>query len=1140
MQLFSRKITLLFVLVLMLGAVISYQSIITKTVQKNVHSQSDSENQEEDYPVWIDMMEQPEVNMEQARNAFDTYWANHEHFKGDRHKQFERWYAINARRTDEQGNVISAKAVSSAYRSIINSNNTSSEGNWYCYGPVNVGPRNGTKRDGGRVKDIEFHPADPQTLYVSCFKSGLFKTVDGGHTWVPLSDNIPEQVFVSEVLASDPSTIYIGTDLGVYKTTDEGAQWTTTAVVSQTKALVIQPGSDKVVIAGCSNGIYRTQDAGLNWTLVQASDKVEDLKVHPDNPLIMYAATNGSSSQFYRSTDGGVSWTENTSFGKGCFMKIAVTPAQPDDVFVLNARDHAGEDSFEGFYRSSNAGISFTKLSGDAPCIIGYKDDGAISRGQPNYNLFVVVDPEDASKVWAGGVKSWRSEDGGVTWSQAYNNITTDGDNLHLDQLNWAYSPHDNTLYAANDGGIYYRNNSNQFQMITDGLPIAEIYECTQSQTAKSNVAGGTMHCGVKLNNNGVWYTPWGGDEATCIIDPTNEKYIYHLKYEKVSRSSDGGFSFPRINAGNTDRGNYTGTGVLHKGDVNTLFVGFTQLQRSTNARASIVDWSTISTFSGSAKIQKVEQAEANHDMLFVARGTELYRSEDINVISPGFSNISSSLPLSAVAVNDIASHPTDESIVFILQGSKIYRSGDKGASWTDLTSDLPAVALLEMVIDKTADEGIYVGTDIGVFYKDASMTNWVNYSNGLPAVRVSGMDIYYGTTRQESLLTVSTDGRGFWRSLLFGENPQAPTADFSSNYTEAVAGSAILFSDRSTNNPESYQWSFEGGEPATSINMNPMVTYDTPGTYQVALEVTNSAGSDTQIKTSYITVTDQGGDLQVHYHFNGDAADASPYHRDGQNDGVVFDSDVNFGSVADFDGSDQIVVTGYQGEIGAMARTITAWIKTTETGKAIAAWGKAASTTKWTFRLETTGVLRLEPGGGNIIGSTNVADGQWHHVACVFSDDGTPDVADVQLFVDGELESVVPTSVAINTIASGEVKIGNDQMNRKFSGQMADVRIYSKALDQIEINQISGKVITSADSQILPDELIVTSEKGTIVIYAKDVQSGKLSIYDLSGLLLKTGVLQSGANRINVATGIYIVCCEKNGVPYTNKICCF
>ncbi|MBS2211787.1 PKD domain-containing protein [Carboxylicivirga mesophila] len=1082
-------------------------------------STSDNSTEHSDLPVWIDMMEQPDVNMQEARDAFDAYWSNHEHYQGDRHKQFERWYAINSKRSDENGHLIPAKAVSSAYRNMMNAANAEMEGHWYCYGPVNVGPRNGTKRDGGRVKDIQFHPSDPQTLYVSCFKSGLFKTMDGGASWEPLCDNIPEQVYVSAIKPSEPNTILIGTDMGVYITNDEGDTWNTTSITTEVKALLIQPGNENVIIAGAGNGIYRSANGGESWSLVQASSKVEDLKPHPTNPDILYAATNGATSQFYRSTDGGVSWTENTSFGQGCFMKIAVTSAAPDQVFVLNARDHLGDDSFEGFYKSTNAGVSFTKQSGTTPCITGYKDDGAISRGQPNYNLFVVVDPADASKVWAGGVKSWKSEDGGSTWTQFFNGVTTDGDNLHMDQLNWAFSPHNNALYAANDGGIYYLNDANQFQMITDGLPIAEVYECTQSQTKKTNVAGGTMHCGVKLNNNGVWYTPWGGDEATCIIDPTDEQYVYHLKYEKVSRSSNGGFNYSRINPDNTDRGEYTGTGVLHKSDVNTLFAGFKQLQRSNNVRAASVNWTTISSFAGTSKIQKVEQSGANEDVFYVARGTELYRSDNINAATPSYTNLTGNLPLSGVSVNDIAALSTDESVVFILQGSKVYRSSNKGASWTDLTSNLPAVALLEMTIDQTATEGIYVGTDIGVFYKESGMSDWINFSNGLPAVRVSGMDIYYGDTRDESLITVSTDGRGFWCSPLHGVAVEAPVANFEANYVNAVVGSSIQFTDLSTQHPQSYQWQFEGGSPATSLDINPIVRYDTPGTYEVSLTVANSAGTDTKTLTDYITVASEGGDLQVHYQFDGDAQDASLYHRDGLNAGVEFITDSKHGAVADFNGSAHITVPGYRGEEGTNARTISAWIKTSTNSKAIAAWGKAATSTKWAFRLETNGVLRLEPGGGNIIGSTNVADGQWHHVACVFDDDGSPTVDDVKLFVDGIEEVTYPSSVAINTVAQGDVTIGNDQMGRRFVGQMVDVRIYSSALSGGEITQLAATSTAIKQSVAGQWVNLYALKGGHIKVELLGSKSAQVSVYSLAGKMLKKEIIQEGVSTISLSS---------------------
>ncbi|MCF6332748.1 MAG: PKD domain-containing protein [Draconibacterium sp.] len=804
-------------------------------------------NIQNDYPVWIEMMEQPTIEMGKAHEAFDSYWETHEHFKGDRSKQFEQWYAINSKRLDQFGNVISAAQVSSEFQKLRLKSAGDQQGKWFNYGPVSVGPRNGKKRDGGRVKDIEFHPTDKNTFYVSTFKGGLFKTSDYGTTWAPLTDGLTEQVLVCEVGNANPDIIFIGTDLGVYKSTDGGVNWNNTVVTDKTNALLIKTNEQNTIIAGCENGIRRSTDGGTTWTLVQSASKVTDLDSHPTNPEILYAGTNGTPGEFYRSADGGLTWTKNSTFGQGCFMGVAVSPAQPNYVYVINLRDHLGEDSFEGFYLSEDAGLNFTKQSGHTPCISGYNSDGTISRGQPNYNLFVCADPIDANIVYAGGVKSWKSTDKGKTWTHFYEGITSEGDNLHLDQLNWAFSPHDYQIFAVNDGGVYYLNDENKFQMITDGLPIAEVYECTQSQTVKSNVAGGTMHCGIKLNYNGEWVTPWGGDEATCIIDPTDENYVYHIKYGKISRSTNGGFNFSRINASDADKGNYTGTGTLHKGDPNILFVGLLEVERTINARASSVNWSQISSFGGSKKIQKIEQCTANHDVLYVARGSAFYRSDNTNAPSPVFINLTSNLPGSG-SVNDIATTLSNSNVVYILLGSQIYKSSDKGNSWINISDNLPEVALLEMIYDNSSNEGIYVGTDIGVFYKDSTMTDWLDYSLNLPAIRVSGMDIYYGENRDESFITISTDGRGFWRSQLYGSTVEKPIADFTVDRTPVYVTEKINFTNKSSENPVgSFNWKIEGGVPAVSYELNPSVTFREPGTYKVTLEVANSSGVATK-----------------------------------------------------------------------------------------------------------------------------------------------------------------------------------------------------------------------------------------------------------------------------------------------------
>jgi PKD repeat protein len=84
---------------------------------------------------------------------------------------------------------------------------------------------------------------------------------------------------------------------------------------------------------------------------------------------------------------------------------------------------------------------------------------------------------------------------------------------------------------------------------------------------------------------------------------------------------------------------------------------------------------------------------------------------------------------------------------------------------------------------------------------------------------------------------------------------PDPPVCDFSADQTTITAGETVQFTDISTNYPTTWSWTFDGGNPASSTTQNPAVTYDTPGTYDVSLYVTNNAGNDTETKVAYITV---------------------------------------------------------------------------------------------------------------------------------------------------------------------------------------------------------------------------------------------------------------------------------------------
>jgi hypothetical protein len=205
--------------------------------------------------------------------------------------------------------------------------------------------------------------------------------------------------------------------------------------------------------------------------------------------------------------------------------------------------------------------------------------------------------------------------------------------------------------------------------------------------------------------------------------------------------------------------------------------------------------------------------------------------------------------------------------------------------------------------------------------------------------------------------------------------------------------------------------------------------------------------------------------DLQLYLKFNESsgttAGDDSNYSREGQlvNNPTWSAEGKSAGSLS-FDGTnDYVDITGYQGITGTMSRSCCAWIKTSGSAINIVImdWGTAVSGQKWLFGLFSTGELTVYTWTPYIKTTMTLTDNQWHHVAAVLADDGTPDVSEIKLYVDGVLQAVtVSSSQAIDTVSAGDVLIGAlDNAGAKggyFNGLIDDVRIYSRALSAIEI----------------------------------------------------------------------------------------
>ncbi len=189
-------------------------------------------------------------------------------------------------------------------------------------------------------------------------------------------------------------------------------------------------------------------------------------------------------------------------------------------------------------------------------------------------------------------------------------------------------------------------------------------------------------------------------------------------------------------------------------------------------------------------------------------------------------------------------------------------------------------------------------------------------------------------------------------------------------------------------------------------------------------------------------------------------AGDVSPYAFDGTFVNMQADAwtEGQHCRGLSFDGvNDYVEVGGFKGVTGGSSRTCMAWIRTTRNNGGIITWGVPLAGQKWNFAVDGRGGLGVEVHEGYICSTTLVTDGKWHHVAAVLDNDGTPDVSDVKLYIDGVLETpsiILPRR--IDSSGNGKVVLGSFAgTDFYFQGIIDEVRVYARALSDTEIRSI-------------------------------------------------------------------------------------
>jgi photosystem II stability/assembly factor-like uncharacterized protein len=259
---------------------------------------------------------------------------------------------------------------------------------WTAVGPAPTvnGLTNYIEPASGRIAALAAHPTDPNTIYSAAAGGGVWRTSDGGTTWVPLTDS-QATLFMGAIAVapSNPNVIYAGTGephmgpskarnfrdniyygRGVLRSGDGGSTWTlvggaefdrrtiSTIVVDPTDADTLYVAVGALATNGLPGnaGIWKSTNGGANWTnttaAISTTAAFSDLVIDPSNTQTLYAAAGApagdTANGVYKTTNGGVAWAVAGDFPTGAAdplngrISLAVSPAAPATLYASIAR----------------------------------------------------------------------------------------------------------------------------------------------------------------------------------------------------------------------------------------------------------------------------------------------------------------------------------------------------------------------------------------------------------------------------------------------------------------------------------------------------------------------------------------------------------------------------------------------------------------------------------------------------------------------------------------------------------------------------------------------------------------------------------------------------------------------------------
>ena len=416
---------------------------------------------------------------------------------------------------------------------------------------------------GGRIDCFAVDEDNPDTFFVGTAAGGIWKTTNGGITFMPIFDHeVTSSIGALAIAPSDHQVLWVGTGeannrqsaswgAGVYRSLDGGRTFQHVGL-EETQAIgriVVDPHDPNTAYvaalgglwnANPERGVFKTTDGGKSWNHVLAINDdtgVVDLAIDPAGRMLYAAAYErrrtvfgfnggGPSGGIYKSDDSGAHWrriTNGLPYADGSEVGRIGISVYAKNPAILYARV---QSLHGGIYRSDDYGDTWAKMGDTDP--------------RPSYFGVMAIDPQNDLRLWVPGAPLNFSQDGGKTFA------TDRGNGVHSDYHGFWIDPHDsNHMMVGVDGGIYISHDMGRSWEHDNIIAIGQFYEVTANNAKPYMVCGGLQDngswCGPSFNlhggiSNADWVDVSGGDGFYNKLDPVDSNIDY-------AESQDGSLS---------------------------------------------------------------------------------------------------------------------------------------------------------------------------------------------------------------------------------------------------------------------------------------------------------------------------------------------------------------------------------------------------------------------------------------------------------------------------------------------------------------------------------------------------------------------------------------------------------------------